>query len=70
MPFLVALAALEGTIASYWIGLITVWTFMPCVAVVGLLALLSGKSALSYRMQERLSRDSDRAVGVEKKKAL
>lgn len=43
---------------------------MPCVAVVGLLALLSGKSALSYRMEERLSRDSDRAVGVEKKKAL
>lgn len=67
LPFLASLAALEGSIASYWIGLITVWTFMPCVVVVGLLAILTGKSALSYKMEERLKVESDRAVGVERK---
>jgi len=43
---------------------------MPCVGGVGLLAILSGKSALSSKMRERLSKESDRAVGVERKKVL
>lgn len=68
LPFLISFAALEGSIAAYWVGLITVWTFMPCVAVTGLLSLLSGKSALSVKMKARLSRESDRAVGVESSK--
>lgn len=64
-PFLLSLAALEGSIASYWVGIITVWTFMPCVAAIGLLAILSGKGALSQKMKERTRGESDRASGVE-----
>lgn len=40
---------------------------MPCVVVIGLLAILTGKSALSYKMEERLKLESDRAVGIERK---
>lgn len=67
LPFLVSLVALEGSIASYWIDFITVWTFMPCVVAIGLLAILTGKSALGYQMDERTRIESNRAVGLEKK---
>ncbi|KAK9898502.1 hypothetical protein P389DRAFT_167021 [Cystobasidium minutum MCA 4210] len=65
LPFLLSLSALEGSIASYWVGLITVWTFMPCVAAIGLLSILTGKSALGSKMKERIGVEGNRAVGVE-----
>ena len=53
-PFIASLALLEACIAAYWVGAITVWRFMPLVGGIGLGALLSGKTALSDRMERRL----------------
>ncbi|CAD6588546.1 MAG: hypothetical protein CYPHOPRED_004431 [Cyphobasidiales sp. Tagirdzhanova-0007] len=54
IPFLLSLLALEGSIVSYWLGIIDVWAFMPAVGVVSISALLGGISALGQKTKERL----------------
>ena len=58
-PFIASLALLEACIAAYWVGAITVWRFMPLVGGIGVVALLSGKTALSDRMERRLKGEAN-----------